>query len=206
MLRRIALVAALLALLVQGCGCNATTSGADAGPYIPPPSENAKLIAGVVGGGLSAVEPLTRSGAQTSVAQGQIVRCYLYSAAGALASNGAYYARQVATTGEWLSAFPEIRIDTAVCRPEGTTPRVTEETEATVHKLVDQTLGPVVEVTRGVMGFFDLPCQWQAFAEWLETEAAGIAKTVVSAMAHPDEPWILPALPMPTCPPLEAPQ
>ena len=192
----------LAAALSLSLGC-ATTQSSDAGPggpALPAVPAEVRAVAVVASGALPALAPLADHGAAVSAEQHQTVRCYLYSAAAALARTGGSYASQVATSGEWLSEFPEVSIDVSVCLPEGVVPVVSEETEVVVRKLIDQTIGPVVALTSTILGVAGLPCEWQAFATWIETEVAEIGKTVTSALAHPAEPWVLPALPMPTCP------
>jgi hypothetical protein len=198
---RVVLLRVLLPCILALAACGTTsTNGPDGGPNLQPASPTAQVVAGVTAAGLAALEPLAERGAAVSAGSGQTVRCYLFSAAAAIAHTGGDFAGRVASTGEWFTAGPDIRIDTAACRPNGLVPRVSAETEATVRKLLDQTLGPVVALTRAVMGVAGVGCRWQAFAEWVEREAAAVTESVVHVLAYPDEPWVLPALPLPACP------
>jgi len=199
-IRSVVLAALLAALTLTSCASTQTT-GPDAGPPGPPmPSATDQAIVGYVGQGLPILESGFRFGAQLAADSHQTPRCFVLIGFATLAAAGAEWAPTVQATGEWLTEFPLLKIDPTVCKPNGLVPQVTPETEATVRKLCDALVPPLIAVGKWVMGLTGVSCRWQAWAEGFVAEAAALIKTTYHALAYPNEPWVLPKLPLRKCP------
>lgn len=191
----------LLLILSFVLGCASTQTTPETSPPGPPkPSEVAQTILGYVGTGLPILEAGFRYGVELAVESHQTPRCYVLTGLATLANAGAQWAPTVAETGEWLTEFPELTIDSKVCWPDGLPPKVTPETEATVRKLVDALLPPLTALAKWVMGTTGVSCRWQSWALGFLEEGAALLKTTYHALAFPNEPWVLPKVPLSACP------
>lgn len=197
MTRKLLLLAALVAALALGCASTQTTP--DAGPPgPPPPSQTAQVVSGFVSAGLSAAEPGFAWGVEYAADQGQTVRCYWLLGLETLCKVGGSYAASVPASGAWLSKFDRIEVDVARCNPLGTPPKVSPETAATVDKLGKALTGPIVAITRGVMGMSGVPCGWQVWVEGIEAELLALPGAILKALAG--EPFVLPEVTLRECP------